>query len=169
MVLLEVWKELVEQSQDLHLVLVGSGSGQYLSCEDELRTYVKENHLDQHVTFTGYVENVEEYLRASNGFALPSRSEGLPLSLIEAMGCGLPCIGTRVGGIPDFVTDGENGLLVAAGDSEALRDAIWQLYSEEEMARELGSKARATVQQQFSMRAIAEAHVETFADILEDP
>ena len=169
MVLLEAWKELVEQSQDLHLVLVGSGSGQYLSCEDDLRTYVKENHLDQHVTFTGYVENVEEYLKASDCFVLPSRSEAFGLSLCEAMACGLPCIGTRVGGIPDFVTDGENGLLVAAGDSEALRDAIWQLYSEEEIARELGSKARATVQQQFSMRAIAEAHVETFAEILEDP
>jgi glycosyltransferase involved in cell wall biosynthesis len=157
------------ETQDLHLVLVGSGSGQYLSCEEKLRTYVEENNLGQHVTFTGYVENVEEYLKASDCFVLPSRSEAFGLSLCEAMACGLPCIGTRVGGIPDFVTDGENGLLVAAGDSEALRDAIWQLYSEEEMARELGSKARATVQQQFSMRAIAEAHVETFADILEDP
>lgn len=167
-VLLEAWQELAGRSQDLHLVLVGSGSGQYLSCEDELRAYVQENSLGQRVTFTGYVDNVEEYLMASDAFVLPSRSEGLPLSLVEAMACGLPCIGTTVGGIPDFVTDGENGILVAAGDSGALKDEIWRLYSDDGKARKMGQQARATVQQGFSMEAVAEAHVETFEGILKD-
>jgi len=167
-VLLEAWRELMERTQDIHLVLVGSGSGQYLSCEDELRTYVREHGLEEHVTFTGYVENVEEYLMASDAFVLPSESEAFGLSLCEAMACGLPCIGTTVGGIPDFVTDEENGLLGPPGDGTALEDAIWQLYSEEEMGRELGEKARTTVQQRFSMQAIAEAHVQTFADVLEN-
>ncbi|MFB6231271.1 MAG: glycosyltransferase family 4 protein [Salinibacter sp.] len=166
--LLEAWRELMERAQDLHLVLVGSGSGQYLSCEGELRTYVREHSLEEHITFTGYVENVEEYLIASDGFVLPSQSEGLPLSLIEAMACGLHCIGTRVGGIPDVVTDGENGILVVASDSGALKDAIWQLYSNREEARKLGENARTTVEQRFSMKAIAEAHVETFVGVLED-
>jgi len=165
-VLLEAWRELMKRTQDLHLVLVGSGSGQHLSCEQELRTYVHEHTLEAHVTFSGYVENVEEYLMASDAFVLPSRSEAFGLSLCEAMACGLPSIGTTVGGIPDFVADGENGLLVAPGDRDALRDAIWQLCSEEEIARELGKKARMTVQERFSMQAIAEAHVETFADVL---
>lgn len=165
-VLLEAWRELMEQTQDLHLVLVGSGSGQYLSCEDELRAYVEENELNPHVTFTGYVENVEKYLVASDGFVLPSKSEAFGLALCEAMACGLSCIGTTVGGIPDFVTDGENGLLVAPGDRDALRDTIWQLYSEQEMAHELGKKARMDVQEKFSMQAVAEAHVEMFADLL---
>lgn len=167
-VLLKAWREMVEQTHDLHLVLVGSGSGQYLSCEDELRAYVRENSLGQHVTFTGYVDNVEEYLMASDALVLPSRSEAFGLSICEAMACGLPCIGTTVGGIPDFVTDGENGILVAPGDSDALQDAVWRLHSEERMAREMGKKARATVQQDFSMQAVAEAHVETFTGVLQD-
>lgn len=167
-VLLRAWRELMKQTQDLHLVLVGSGSGQYLSCEEELRAYVEKNNLDSHVTFTGYVENVEEYLMASDALTLPSRSEAFGLALCEAMACGLPCIGTTVGGIPDFVTDGENGLLVAPGDSEALRDAIWRLYSEEKMAHDLAESARVTVQEGFSMQAVAEAHVRTFADVLEN-
>lgn len=165
-VLLEAWRELMARTQDLHLVLVGSGSGQYLSCEDELRTYVREHGLEQYVTFTGYVGNVEDYLRASDAFVLPSKSEGLPLSLIEAMACGLPCIGTIVGGIPDVVTDRKNGILVAPGDSSALTDAIWQLYSNEEEAHKLGENARKTVQQNLGMQATTGTHVQTFADVL---
>ncbi len=168
-VLLRAWRELLGETQDLHLVLVGSGSGQYLSREEELRAYVKENDLGQHVTFTGYVENVEEYLKASDCFVLPSRSEAFGLALCEAMACGLPCIGTTVGGIPDFVMDGENGVLVDPGDSGALRDAIWRLHSEEERARDLGRNARATVQEGFSMQSVAEAHIETFKDVLGIP
>ena len=164
-VLLRAWRDLMGQTQDLHLVLVGSGSGQYLSCEEKLRTYVEENNLGQHVTFTGYVENVEEYLKASDCFVLPSRSEGLPLSLIEAMACGLPSIATTVGGIPDVVMDWENGVLVDPGDNGALRDTIWQLYSEEERTRDLGKHARATVKEGFSMQSVAEAHIETFEDV----
>jgi glycosyltransferase involved in cell wall biosynthesis len=167
-VLLEAWRELIARTQALHLVLVGSGSGQYLSCEDELRTYVCEHGLEQYVTFTGYVENVEDYLRASDACVLPSKSEAFGLSLCEAMACGLPSIGTTVGGVPDFVTDGENGILIAPGDSSALTDAIWQLYSDGEESRKLGENARKTVQQKFSMRVIAEAHVQTFADVLEN-
>lgn len=167
-VLLEAWRALVEQTQDLHLVLVGSGSGQYLSCEDDLRAYVREHDLEQYVTFTGYVENVEDYLRASDAFVLPSKSEAFGLSLCEAMACGLPCIGTTVGGVPDFVADGENGILIAPGDNSALTDAIWQLYSDGEEVRKLGENARTTVEQRFSMKAIAEAHAETFAGVLEN-
>jgi glycosyltransferase involved in cell wall biosynthesis len=81
------------------------------------------------------------------------------------MACRLSCIGTKVGGIPDFVTDGENGILIAPGDKEALIDAIWRLYSEEKVAREIGKRARETVQQDFSIQAVTEAHIETFEDV----
>jgi glycosyltransferase involved in cell wall biosynthesis len=166
MVLLEVWRELIGKSQDLHLVLVGAGAGQYLSCEEELRRYVKQHGLTQHVTFTGYVENVEEYLMISDGFVLPSYSEAFGLSLIEAMASGLPSIGTRVGGIPDFVTDEENGLLIEAGAKVALRDAIWNIYSNEEKALELGRNARTTVLERFSIQAVAESHEEIFESLM---
>lgn len=105
---------------------------------------------------------------ASDAFVLPSQREGLPLSLIEAMACSLPCVSTRVGGIPDFVTDEENGILVAAGDSGALKDAIWELYSEEGKARKMGLQARETVQQRFSKKVVAGAHVETFTGVLQN-
>lgn len=105
---------------------------------------------------------------ASDALVLPSRSEAFGLSLCEAMACGLPCIGTRVGGIPDFVTDGENGILVDPGDSDPLENSIWRLYSEDQIACKMGKKARATVQQDFSMQAVAEAHVETFTGVLQD-
>jgi glycosyltransferase involved in cell wall biosynthesis len=165
-ILLRSWVDLIKRSQDLHLVLVGSGSGQYLSCEDELRSFVEAHGLEEHVTFTGYVENVEDYLRASNCFTLPSRSEGLPLSLIEAMACGLPCVSTRVGGIPDIVTSGDDGLLVPAGDDMALEQAIWHLYAQQEEARRIGARARDVVQRRFSIQAVTEAHLTTFGAIL---
>lgn len=165
-VLLKAWASLMSRTEDLHLVLVGSGSGQYLSCEDELRDFVKTHGLEEHVTFTGYVENVEDYLKASNCFTLPSRSEGLPLSLIEAMACGLPCVSTRVGGIPDIVTSGDDGLLVPAGDDIALGQAIWKLYANEEKASRMGTRAREVVQRRFSIQVVTEAHLKTFDTVL---
>jgi glycosyltransferase involved in cell wall biosynthesis len=165
-VLLKAWVDLIKRSPDLHLVLVGSGSGQYLSCEDELRDFVHAHDLGEYVTFTGYVENVEDYLRASNCFAFPSRSEAFGLSLAEAMACGLPCVATKIGGIPDFVTDRKDGILVPVGDATALEQAIWQLYSHEEKASKMGARARDAIQRRFSIQVITDSHLKTFSEIL---
>ena len=122
--LLRVWKKLVARHEDIHLVLVGSGRESFLSCEQELWDFVLANELSESITFTDYVENVNEYLQASDCFVFPSENESLSNALIEALACGLPCLASNVGGIPDTVKDGFNGRLLAVGDEDAWKKLL---------------------------------------------
>jgi glycosyltransferase involved in cell wall biosynthesis len=88
-------------------------------------------------------------------FVLPSTSEGLPVALLEAMAAGCPIVATRVGGVPDVVTDGEEALVVAPGDPDALARAIGELLADADRARRLGEGARRRVEE-LSPERIAE-------------
>lgn len=163
--LLRVWKRLIQEEKDLHLILVGPGENQFLSCEYELKQFVNKHNLDS-VTFTGAVENVYEYLQCSDCFVLPSKSEGLPISLLEAMSCGLPCIATSVGGISDLIENGKNGKLVKVGDEEGIYNAIVELIRNMELARIMGEKGRKSVVERFSIDSIAGEHIKLFVSLL---
>ena len=117
------------------------GVGPY---ENELRRRAQATGLEAQVEFAGLVpyEQIPDELRAADVFALPSLQEGLPLSLLEAMASGLPVVASAVGGIPTVIRDGDNGLLVAAGDVAALRDALVRLADDPALRTRLGAAAR---------------------------
>lgn len=121
------------------------GTGPY---EHALRRQVRSAGLDNQVEFAGLIshDRIPEILRAADVFVLPSLQEGLPLSLLEAMACGLPVVATRVGGIPEVVRDGDNGWLVPAGDARALADVLPKLLDDADGRRKIGSAARKTAQ-----------------------
>lgn len=160
--LLRAWQRLAARHRHLHLVLVGSGAGQFLSCEEELRRFVRDHDLAASVTFTGAVGNVEDYLKAADLFVLPSDSESLGIALIEAMACGLPAIATRVGGIPDVVEDGIDGRLIEAGDEAGLAAAIEHLLADPAARAALARAARAKAEAGFSIATVAAAHERLF-------
>ena len=87
-------------------------------------------------------DGIAAALDASSALVLPSRSEGLPRIVIEAFCRGRPVVGARAGGIPDIVEDGVNGLIVPAGETEALAGAIMRLLSDRELQQRLGAAAR---------------------------
>jgi glycosyltransferase involved in cell wall biosynthesis len=134
-----------------HLMLVGSGAGQALSNEDDLRERVSRLALDGRVTFTGRVDAVEDCLGASDVFAFPSEFEALGLSLIEAAACGLPCVGTRTGGIVDVIEDGRTGLLVPPADVDALAAALEALLADPDRRAALGARGRERVVELFDV------------------
>ncbi len=82
------------------------------------------------VTFTGFVDNVGDYLAAFDIFVLPSNREGIGSVLLDAMDRALPVVASRVGGVPDIVHDGENGILIDAGRPDQLRDGILALCAD---------------------------------------
>src|SRR5260370_11883462 len=93
-------------------------------------------------------------LRASNAFCLPSRNEGFSNALIEAMGCGLPCVATRVGGNAEALQEGKSGYLVASEDSEAMADRILRLLRDPVMPQRMAQTARETVKPPFTINAM---------------
>lgn len=163
--LLRAWVDVSEAREDAHLVLIGSGGGQSLSREDELRAYVRDNALESSVTFTGYVENVNEYLQASDMFILPTENEAFPLSLLEAMSCRLPVIASRVGGIPEIVSHLDNGILVNPADPDALSSEIVRLMGEPSLAGSLAANARQTACDRYSIESVAARYYELFSSM----
>jgi glycosyltransferase involved in cell wall biosynthesis len=126
---------LADGHMDIILRLVGTGAE-----EPSLRQEVNKRGLAQHVTFLGHVKHDDHLLdlyRGSDIFILPSLTEGWPQTLFEAMGCGIPIVATKVGGIPDLVKDGENGLLVNPASSRDICKALHKLIRNPELADRL--------------------------------
>jgi glycosyltransferase involved in cell wall biosynthesis/peptidoglycan/xylan/chitin deacetylase (PgdA/CDA1 family) len=163
--IVRVWKDWVTQHPDCRLVLVGSGAMQFLSCETELRDYVREHGLEKSVLFMGNVTNVHEYLQAADFFVFPSESEALPLALLEALASGLPTAASDIGGVRDILTDGVSGRLLPVNDAAAWTQALTDLVGQPDRSAALAKAGRATVVDRFSMTRIATEHLDLFRAI----
>ena len=116
--------------------------------EVELRQKIQELKLDESFKIleqSPYSE-IPEYLAAADVFVLPSISEGMPLALMEAMATGLPVVATRVGGIPEILVDGINGLMVNPRDAHALASSIIAILSDSNLRRKLSAGALRTIE-----------------------
>jgi glycosyltransferase involved in cell wall biosynthesis len=122
--------------------------------EAEMRRLAAELGLAGRVHFLGQRDDVPDLLSALDLFVLPSHSEGVSLALLEAMAAGLPVIVSRVGGLPEVVTDGENGLLIPPKDTEALTQALACLLADPALAQRLGANARRHVEENFSLERL---------------
>jgi len=120
-------------------------------CMAELQTMVRELGLEDQVRFLGQVCDVRAVLERSSLFILPSLREGVSLTLLEAMACGLPVVATRVGGTPEVVVDGETGLLVLSGSHEELARAVLSLLQDPDGSRRMGEAARRRIEQYFDI------------------
>lgn len=116
----------------------------------------QELNIANAVTFLGWLppEQVSWELANADAFALPSYNEGLPMSLLEAMAATLPVISTPVGGIPEVVEHGVNGLITDAGNVQSLADNMKTLVDDAELRAKLGRAARETIQSRYSAEAV---------------
>jgi glycosyltransferase involved in cell wall biosynthesis len=152
--LLTVWHRLISVHPNAVLVLVGSGGLGLQNCEAELRSFVQKNALQSNVVFTGSVENVRDYLQASDFFVFPSEREAFGISVAEAMACALPVVTTSIKGLSDVVVEGETARVVPAGDGGALYDAICFVIENEAVAQAMGEAARRRAEQCFSQTGV---------------
>jgi glycosyltransferase involved in cell wall biosynthesis len=138
---------LLARVPDIRLVIVG------LPIDPEpVRRAIGEAGLEGRVLLAGYHPAAARLLPAFDVFALPSLHEGMPLSLLEAMVLGIPVVAARVGGVPEVVTDGVDGLLVPPADDDALATALADLLLDGERPRVLAEAARSTAER-FSLAA----------------
>jgi glycosyltransferase involved in cell wall biosynthesis len=135
---------------DVQLHLVGDGG-----FKRHLAQLARQWQIEEQVIFHGWVNqpDLPLYYSAANVTVLPSLSEGLPRTMIEAMACGSPFVGTRITGIVDHVRDGETGLLVNAGDSAELAEKIL-LLRDSSSAQEMGTAAMQYVHQHLAWGVI---------------
>jgi glycosyltransferase involved in cell wall biosynthesis len=161
-VLLEASPLIRTQVPGAQGVVVGSG-------EDEMALRALRGRLgvEEFVDFLGFREDARQLLHALDVFVVPSRHEGLPVALLEAMALGRPVVATSVGGIREVVQDEENGLLVPPEDPGALADAVVRLLLEGELAGGLGAAARATVEERFSSARMAAEILEVYRLVIE--
>ena len=131
------------------LLLVGDAQDRNYA--NSLRAKVDANGLSGHVRWTGFRADVPALLRAMDVVVLSTRSEGFGLVILEAMEQSRPVVATRVGGVPEIITDGQNGLLHEAGDAEGLAGALRRLIANRRLASEIAENGRAMVQTRFTV------------------
>jgi glycosyltransferase involved in cell wall biosynthesis len=121
----------------------------------QLEIQINELGLAQNVKLLGKSEHIARFLSIADIFVLPSRWEGLPIALLEAMSAGLPVVATAVEGVDEAVVKGEHGLLVAVEDINGLAQAILQLLRDPELRKKMGAASRARVQNFYSIDHMA--------------
>jgi glycosyltransferase involved in cell wall biosynthesis len=126
--------------------IVGDGS-----CRMELEELVRKKELEDCIQFLGFRADIQTLMKDFDLFVLPSLSEGLSSAIMEAMASSLPVIASNVGGIPELVQNGDNGLLVRPADPESLARAVMQLAENPETLRQMGIRGRERVEEKFTL------------------
>jgi glycosyltransferase involved in cell wall biosynthesis len=152
--------ELPEGSYEA--LIVGDGP-ERPAVEHELRRL----RLEERVWLAGERHDVPALLASADVFVLSSRSEGLPVSVLEAMAAELPVVASRVGGVPELVLDGETGFLVAPGDPHALATSLGWLVDHRELRARLGAAGRVRAETRFNLNSFRRAHLELYGAELE--
>jgi len=160
-ILIKAFKELRKEIKDIRLVIVGEG---YIY--NELRNLVHMLGLKDSVLFTGFQMDVSEIIATFDVAVLPSFFEGMGRVLLEAMAMEKPVVASRVGGIPDLVEHGVNGLLVSPGDVLELSNAIKTVVKDKKLAHEMAEKGRKRITEQFSAEAMVQSIEKVYNECL---
>ena len=144
-ILLEVAKEAKQSKNKWVFVIAGKGK-----LQSKLNQTVKREGLEKVVFFKGFVKDVLPYIKSSDIFVLPSYYEGMPNAVMEAMGLGKCCVVTSVNGNNELINDGQEGLLVDAGNASALYNAIKRVTDDAVLRDELGKNASLKIEKMFS-------------------
>jgi glycosyltransferase involved in cell wall biosynthesis len=137
--------------------LIGDGP-----LRQELENLVSAEGLQNTIFFLGTRNDIPRLLSVLDIFVLCSLSEGLPLTILEAMAAGKSIVATDVGGIPEVIDDGIDGIIIPSDDSEALADSISDLLRDGQKRHDMGVKARMKFKEKFTVRAMVESYEELY-------
>ena len=153
--LIDAYKKISEEFHDTELWLIGDGE-----LVEQIKTRVFKYNLENKVVFWGLRDDVLKLLNKSDVFVLPSKYEGVPISIIEAMGTGLPVIATDTGGVKSMVKDNINGLLINC-DTNELYIAMKKMKSKT-IREKYGQASVIIANKKFSVRGMAEAYLKLY-------
>lgn len=154
--------EVIQRFPQARFVFVGDGPGR-----DRVEQEIKNARLEAQILMTGYREDVPAILSFTDVGIISSVAEGIPQFLFQIMAMGKPVIATAVGGIPEIVTSGVNGVLIPPEDPAALAQALVQALDDPETARRLGEAGRRLVEQEYTVEKMAEKVYRVYQQVYE--
>ncbi|MDQ6659502.1 MAG: glycosyltransferase, partial [Chloroflexota bacterium] len=160
-VLLQAWHQVHKQAPQARLIIVGKGG-----LQTQLEHMAKALDIADSVEFTGMQSDIPSQLHRGSLAVLPSRWEGMPNAVLEAMACSLPCVATRVSGSEDIIQHGVNGLLVEPEDYHGMAEALLTLLCDPALVKKYGYAARETIERHYSLEQIIDRYVELYQKIV---
>jgi len=160
--LIETLFKLRAKGTDVHLAIIGEGE-----LRQHLAMYAADLGVSEYVSLVKETRNIGEFYGALDVFCLSSDSEGIPLTMLEAMAAGVPVVSTGVGGIPEVVKDGVNGYLVPKGSAELLAQRIGDTLADPAKAAELARNGRETVRTKFTAERMIREIEQLYGEALE--
>ena len=161
--LIEASVDIIRQYPEASILIIGSGK-----MESSLKQVASSLGLsERNIRFLGVLKNTSEVLQSMDVFVLPSVEEGLGIAILEAMAAGVPVVATSVGGIPEIVTHGETGVLVAPKNPKMLADAVMDLLAHPDKADRLRQNAKSMVMKKFDIQGTVEQLMSYYQQFLE--
>jgi glycosyltransferase involved in cell wall biosynthesis len=151
----------IEWNNDVRLFIVGEGPE-----KDNLMGLVREYGISDIVVFPGYMDNACKILKYFDIFVISSLTEGMPITLLEAMRAGMPIVATAVGGIPEALEGGKYGILVPPGNERVLAKSIVELYENNLLREELSRKTKIRFQEEFTVEKMEETYRAVYMDVI---
>lgn len=159
--LVTAFSEIKKRVPDAHLAIVGEGE-----LKDIIVTHAGDLGIADAVSILPATPDIAQFYRALDLFVLPSHSEGLPLTLLEALAAGLPAVASEVGGIPEIIKDGVNGRLAADSDVAGLAEKAIGLLLDGKRASAMGEAGRETVHRRFTAARMVEGIEHVYEEVL---
>jgi N-acetyl-alpha-D-glucosaminyl L-malate synthase BshA len=157
----EVLARVREKGTKARLVMVGDGSER-----GRAEHRARELNVEAHCVFVGKQARIVDYLSVADVLLLPSEQESFGLAALEAMACEVPVIASRVGGVPEVVTDGETGCLAEVGDVEKMADDAARLLSDEAARRAMGRRARESALSRYGTDLVIPQYLNFYERVL---
>lgn len=150
--------------EDVHVAIAGDGAGRQVI--EELIAHLGLNHR---VHLLGFLDNIREFYAGLTAHVLPSKSEGMPSSVLEAGSVGIPNIGSDIEGITRLITDGETGLCFQVGDEKALSQQMLRLLDDPDLAQRLASRFLAEVLPNYTPETMLNTYMQGYAQLMPWP
>jgi glycosyltransferase involved in cell wall biosynthesis len=168
-ILLEAWVSLAKRFPDLHLYLIGMRhdlkAPKLSGFRNRLDALVRASNAVERVHFVGYIENVDEYLKAADVLVFPSRREGMPNAILEAMASGLPCVLTPFIGLSPDLGKAEHDYLLVDHDFKAIEDTVSNVLENHDLRIRLGVNGRKWVENTMDIQDVLDRYAQLYKNL----